>query len=57
MQAMHAMELRELKELLARKEQARKAKFRLTRRVPKAHQVPTWREEFTGRIHERKERL
>jgi hypothetical protein len=54
-QAMHAVELRELKELLARKEQARKARFKRTRRVPKEHQAPTWREEMS--MHKRKERL
>lgn len=54
-QAMRAMELREVKELIARREQARKARFRRTGRVDKAYQIPTWRDEITGRIREKNE--
>ena len=54
-QANRAMELRELKERLARKEIERKAKIRRTGRVPEAYQIPTWRDEITGRIREKNE--
>jgi hypothetical protein len=54
-QAMRAMEMRELRERLARKEIERKARIRRTGRVPKAYQIPTWRDEITGRIREKNE--
>ena len=48
-QAKRAVELREVKELLARREIARKAKIRKDRRVPKAYQYPTWKEQLKQR--------
>ena len=54
-QANRAMELRDRRERLARKEIERKAKIRRTGRVPEAYQIPTWRDEITGRIREKNE--
>ena len=45
---------RDKQDFLARKEQRRKALIRATGRVPDAYQIPTYREEFTGKIREKK---
>jgi|TARA_X000001382_G_scaffold18151_1_gene11210 hypothetical protein len=54
-QAMHARALQVIKDMFARKEIERKAKIKRTGRVPNAYQIPTWREEITGRIREKHE--
>jgi hypothetical protein len=51
-QAKLRMSLRDVK---ARIEIARKAKIKRTGRVPDAYQIPTWRDEITGRIREKNE--
>ena len=54
-QSKRAKTVREIKELIARREIARKQRIRETGRVPKAYQIPTWRDEITGRIREKDE--
>jgi len=54
-QSKRAKSVREIKELIARREIARKQRIRKSGRVPKAYQIPTWRDEITGRIREKDE--
>lgn len=54
-QAMRARALQVIKDMFARKEIERKAKIKRTGRVPNAYQIPTWRDEITGRIREKNE--